>query len=70
MSYDVDGDGNVSVQDYYFAKQFDSNNDGILEEHERVKCLTALKSGFEQQLRLQKSKRNSLKKIVGFPISR
>lgn len=35
ISYDIDGDGFVSTNDYFFAKKFDSNNDGILEDDER-----------------------------------
>jgi len=50
ISYDIDGDGHVSATDFYFAKKFDSNNDGVLEDDERQKCLTALKNGLEKEL--------------------
>ena len=35
ISYDIDGDGHVSSTDFFFAKKFDSNNDGILDNDER-----------------------------------
>ncbi len=48
ISYDIDGDGHVSSTDFFLAKKFDSNNDGILDNDERQKCLTALKNGLEK----------------------
>ena len=47
ISYDIDGDGGVSQLDYFIAKRFDSNNDGILDSHEKIACLNALKSGYQ-----------------------
>lgn len=35
-SFDVDGDGVVSGQDFYLASKFDVNNDGCLDEDERI----------------------------------
>ena len=32
ISYDLDGDGAVSVKDFFFAKQFDKDGDGKLNE--------------------------------------
>ena len=47
ISYDIDGDGGVSQLDYFIAKRFDSNNDGILDSQERIACLAALKNGYQ-----------------------
>lgn len=35
MSFDVDGDGFVSQQDFYMSNQFDDNNDKVLQEDEQ-----------------------------------
>ena len=35
-SFDVDGDGVVSGQDFFLASKFDVNNDGFLDEEERI----------------------------------
>ena len=35
-SFDIDGDGVVSSQDFFLASQFDVNNDGFLDEEERL----------------------------------
>ena len=42
-SYDLDGDGGVSARDYFLAKQFDKNNDGILDETETRAAKKAIK---------------------------
>ena len=47
ISYDIDGDGGVSQLDYFIAKRFDSNNDGILDSQERIAFLAALKNGYQ-----------------------
>lgn len=36
MSFDIDGDGDVSQDDYALAKKYDDNGNGILEAHEQV----------------------------------
>lgn len=36
LSYDVDGDGMVSQIDYYLAKKYDADKDGILQENEKA----------------------------------
>ena len=35
ISYDIDVDGHVYSTDFFLAKKFDSNNDGILDNDER-----------------------------------
>lgn len=35
MSYDIDGDGDVSQEDYILAKKYDANGNGILEADEQ-----------------------------------
>eukprot|EP01052_Picozoa_sp_SAG31_P026277 SAG31_NODE_2369_length_5854_cov_3.778454_3_plen_280_part_00 len=35
-SFDVDGDGAVSANDYYLASKFDVNNDGTLDQEEQT----------------------------------
>jgi hypothetical protein len=40
----------VSATDFFFAKKFDSNNDGVLEYDERQKCLTAINNGLEKEV--------------------
>ena len=47
-SYDLTGDGTVGAREFFVARRFDSNKDGVLEEEERVECLQALKEGFEE----------------------
>ena len=46
-SFDIDGDGGVSHQDYFFANLFDRNHDGVLDKDEREACLKALKGDYE-----------------------
>ena len=36
MSYDIDGDGYVSQEDYFMAKRFDMDGNGVLDADERV----------------------------------
>ena len=47
-SYDLTGDGTVGAREFFVARRFDSNKDGVLEEAERQECLQALKEGFEE----------------------
>ena len=42
-SYDLDGDGYVGGRDLVIAKQFDKDQDGILNEIERKNALEAVK---------------------------
>ena len=51
MTYDIDGDGVVSIDDYKVARRFDKDLDGILNPQEREQCITALKNGLEDTLR-------------------
>lgn len=47
-SFDVDGDGVVSNLDYFLAKQFDRNNDGVLDDEEKIEMRQVLtKKGTE-----------------------
>jgi Ca2+-binding EF-hand superfamily protein len=41
-SFDVDGDGVISNLDYYLAKQFDRDNNGMLDDEEKVEMRRAL----------------------------
>ena len=41
-SFDVDGDGVISNLDYYLAKQFDRDNNGVLDDQEIVEMRTVL----------------------------
>ena len=45
-SYDLDGDGAVSVKDYFLAKQFDKDGDGKLNETELANAKKALAEGY------------------------
>jgi len=45
ISYDLDGDGAVSQRDYFIAKMFDKDQDGILNRKERSEALAALRDG-------------------------
>ncbi len=47
-TYDLDGDGFVSVKDLFLAKQFDKDRDGKLNAEEKQQADLALKSGFDK----------------------
>ena len=49
LTYDLDGDGQVSQRDYFLAKHFDKDKDGRLNTQEREAARTALKDGFESK---------------------
>lgn len=42
MSFDLNGDGNVSHKEYFIASKFDEDGDGRLDTAERAKCIKAL----------------------------
>ena len=46
-SYDLTGDGTVSIREYKLARQFDKDKNGILDEEERKACLKAIRDGIE-----------------------
>ena len=48
-SYDLDGDGIVGARDYFIAKRFDQDQDGILDSSEKATALKALETGYEKQ---------------------
>ena len=48
-SYDLDGDGQVSLKDYFLAKHFDTNRKGSLTSEERAKAHEAIKTGFSDK---------------------
>lgn len=50
ISFDLDGDGQVSQRDLKVAVMFDKDGDGRLNTAEKANCMEALKSGFESQL--------------------
>ena len=45
-SFDLDGDGQVSVKDYFLARQFDKDGDGKLNEKELAEAKKALNEGY------------------------
>ena len=45
-SFDLDGDGSVSVKDYFLAKQFDKDGDGMLNKQELAEAKKALDEGY------------------------
>ena len=45
-SFDLDGDGQVSHLDYFFARQFDRDRDGKLNAEEKAAALEALRQGY------------------------
>ena len=48
-SFDLDGDGFVSVTDLFLAKRFDKDGDGKLNEEELTTAKKALNSGYKDQ---------------------
>ena len=53
VSFDLTGDGSVSIKELQIAKKFDQNKNGLLEEEERQKCIEALKGGLETKQRFR-----------------
>jgi len=49
LSYDLDGDGHVSPQDYFLAKRFDQDRDGKLNEQELSAAKKAISQGYKDQ---------------------
>lgn len=47
LSYDLTGDGTVSIREYKLARIFNKNKNGILDSSERKLCLEAIKNGYE-----------------------
>lgn len=45
ISYDIDGDGNVSAKDFFFARLFDKEKKGRLTDSERKECVEAVTNG-------------------------
>ena len=64
-SFDVDGDGVVSGQDFFLASKFDVNNDGCLDEEERMelrkKMVKAVAKAYEK---VPKAKNNETSAMV------
>ena len=46
-SFDLDGDGHVSVTDFFLAKKFDVDKDGKLNTEELATAKEALSKGFK-----------------------
>ncbi|CAI2361946.1 unnamed protein product [Moneuplotes crassus] len=64
-SFDLNGDGTVSMHELAIGKRFDEDKDGVLNDQERKNCLEALRNGFENGLSWNRDKsqlRNNLKK--------
>ena len=49
ISYDLDGDGQVSQKDYFLAKQFDKDADGVLNADEFAAAKKALQEGYSNR---------------------
>ena len=49
-SFDLDGDGQVSQKDFFFATRFDKDGSGVLDPFERATAAAAMKEGFGSQL--------------------
>ena len=52
ISFDLDGDGYISVNDFFFAKQFDKDKDGKLNEKELAEAKSALSKGYKNRFLL------------------
>jgi hypothetical protein len=50
QSFDLDGDGQVSQKDFFFATRFDKDGSGVLDPFERATAAAAMKEGFGSQL--------------------
>ena len=44
ISYDLDGDGYVGGRDFVIAKQFDKDQDGMLNEQEKKNAMDAVRA--------------------------
>jgi hypothetical protein len=42
LSYDIDGDGSVSIEDFKAARKMDKDGKGYLEDQERERCIREL----------------------------
>ena len=49
MSYDLDGDGQVSGRDYVLARKFDKGLKNYLTKEERHTAIEAIHNGFEDK---------------------
>ena len=48
-SFDLDGDGHISMTDLFLAKRFDADKDGRLSTEELATAKTALSKGYKDQ---------------------
>jgi len=53
MSYDLDGDGVVDSKDFFFAKLFDKDHNGRLNNDEREKAIKALKDNYQDRFQFR-----------------
>ena len=48
-SYDIDGDGNVGIRDYFLSRLYDKDKKGFLTDEERKELYDAIKNGIEHK---------------------
>jgi hypothetical protein len=53
MSYDLDGDGVVDSKDFFYAKLFDKDHNGRLNNDEREKAIKALKDNYQDRFQFR-----------------
>ena len=65
-TFDLDGDGHVSVKDFFLAKRFDKDGDGKLDEAEVATAKKSLADGYEKKFLfgLERAGVNQFAKLV------
>ena len=60
----MDGDGHISVTDLFFAKQFDQDKDGKLNEKELATAKEALSKGYKDRFMLGLERTGPVKSVT------